>query len=89
MLAFLVMKHSIYVSEKCCEEKHVDLLLIGKEGKKDTVFLSKILILSCMIILSIVEESISLFVVYKLLLQKTFYKALVKTTLKLMANKRL
>ena len=83
------MKHSIYVSEKCCEEKHVDLLLIGKEGKKDTVFLSKILILSCMIILSIVEESISLFVVYKLLLQKTFYKALVKTTLKLMANKEL
>ena len=26
-------KHSIYVSKKCYEEKHVDLLLIG-EGKK-------------------------------------------------------
>ena len=39
MLAFLVMKHSIYVSEKCCEENHVDLLLKRKEGKKDTMFL--------------------------------------------------
>ena len=26
-------KHPIYVSKKCCEEKHVDLLLIGEEGK--------------------------------------------------------
>ena len=34
---FLVMKikekHSIYVSKKCCEEEHVDLLLIGKKEK--------------------------------------------------------
>ena len=34
-------KHPIYVSKKCCEEKHVDLLLIGRE--KDTMFLLKIL----------------------------------------------
>ena len=27
-------KNPIYVSKKCCEEKTVDLLLIGKEGKK-------------------------------------------------------
>ena len=27
-------KHPIYVSKKCCEEKHVDLLLIGEEGKR-------------------------------------------------------
>ena len=26
-------KYPIYVSQKCCEEKHVDLLLIGKEKK--------------------------------------------------------
>ena len=26
-------KYSIYVSKKCCEEKYVDLLLIGEEGK--------------------------------------------------------
>ena len=44
-LVFLAMKikekHPIYVSKKCCEEKHVDLLLIGRE--KDTMFLLKIL----------------------------------------------
>ena len=27
-------KHPIYVLEKCCEEKHIDLLLIGEEDKK-------------------------------------------------------
>ena len=27
-------KHPIYVSKKCCEEKHIDLLLIGEEGKR-------------------------------------------------------
>ena len=27
-------KHPIYVSKKCCEEKHVDLLLMGEEEKK-------------------------------------------------------
>ena len=30
-------KHPIYVSKKCCEEKHVDLLLIGKEGCKKII----------------------------------------------------
>ena len=29
-------KYSIYVSNKCCEEKHVDLLFIG-EGEKETL----------------------------------------------------
>ena len=27
-------KHPIHVSKKCCEEKHIDLLLIGEEGKR-------------------------------------------------------
>ena len=27
-------KHSIYISKKCCEEKYVDLLLIGEERKR-------------------------------------------------------
>ena len=27
-------RHPIYGSKKCCEEKHVDLLLIGKEAKR-------------------------------------------------------
>ena len=31
--------HPIYVSKKCCEEKHVDLLLIGKEGKTHYVLI--------------------------------------------------
>ena len=26
-------KHQIYVSKKCYEEKHVNLVLIGEEGK--------------------------------------------------------
>ena len=30
-------KHPISVSKKCCEEKHVDLLLIGEEGKRQYV----------------------------------------------------
>ena len=30
-------KHSIYVSKKCYEEKHVDLLLIKKEGRRHYV----------------------------------------------------
>ena len=34
-------KHLIYVSKKYCEEKHVDLLLIG-ERENNTLFLSKI-----------------------------------------------
>ena len=32
-------KHPIYVSKKCCEEKQVDLLLIGKEGKRHYVLI--------------------------------------------------
>ena len=32
-------KHPIYVSKKCCEEKHIDLLLIGEEGKRHYVLI--------------------------------------------------
>ena len=32
-------KHLIYVSKKCCEEKHADLLLIGEEGKRHYVLI--------------------------------------------------
>ena len=40
MLVFLTKKkYSIYVSKKWCEEKHVDLLLIGEEGKRHYVLL--------------------------------------------------
>ena len=33
-------KHSIYVSKKCCEGKHADLLLIGEEGKRHFFLIS-------------------------------------------------
>ena len=32
-------KHPIYVSKQGCEEKHVDLLLIGQEGKRHCVLI--------------------------------------------------
>ena len=32
-------KYPICVSKKCCEEKHVDLLLIGEEGKRHLVLI--------------------------------------------------
>ena len=31
-------KHPIYVWKICCEEKHVDLLLIGEEGERHYFF---------------------------------------------------
>ena len=58
-------KYPIYVSKKCCKEKHVDLLLIG-EGEKSNMFLSMIFIDSCMIIYYIVEENIFVVVVVKI-----------------------
>ena len=30
-------KYPIYVSKKCCEEKHIDLLLIEEKGKRQYV----------------------------------------------------
>ena len=64
-------KHPIYISKKCCEKKHVDLLMIGREEKRHYVLI-KILILSCRIILYIVEEIIFVVIVYKLLVQKKY-----------------
>ena len=37
------MYQKIYASKTCCQEQHVDLLLIGKE-KQENMFLSNILI---------------------------------------------
>ena len=34
-------KHPIYVWKICCEEKHVDLLLIGEEGERHYFFFIK------------------------------------------------
>ena len=64
-------KHPIYVSKKCGEENHVDLLLTAVEGKKPMV-LPKTLILLCMIILYIAEENIFVDIAYKHLVQKNY-----------------
>ena len=52
-------KHPIYVSQKCCEEKHVDLLSIGEEEKIHDV-LTKDLIRSFMNKVYIMEQKLSL-----------------------------
>ena len=62
-------KYPIYVSNS--EEKHVDLLLIGKR-EKNIMFSSRISIDLCMIIHYIVEENIFVVIVYTLLLQKKY-----------------
>ena len=31
-------KHQIYKPKICCKETHVDLLLLGKEGKRQIIF---------------------------------------------------
>ena len=51
--------------KECCEEKHVGILLIG-EGEKSTMFLSMILIGSCMITHYIAEENVFNAIVYML-----------------------
>ena len=41
-LLFLTIKkekHPIYISKSCCEDKHVDLLLVGQGEKKHYVFI--------------------------------------------------
>ena len=62
-LVSLVMKikekHPMYVSNKCCKEKHIDLLLMRKKKQK-TMLLLKTLILSCIIILYIMKKTFSL-----------------------------
>ena len=40
-------KHPIYVSKKCCEEKHVDLLLIGEERKRHYVVIKDFITFIC------------------------------------------
>ena len=62
------VKYPIYVSKKCCGDKHVELLLTGEE-EKGTMFLSRVSIHSCMIMHYIVEENIFVSIVCKLLEQ--------------------
>ena len=53
------------------------------------MFLSEISILSCIIILYTIEKkNIFVVIVYKLLVHKKYYNAILKTPLKLMINKK-
>ena len=72
----------MYQTKKRSKEKHVDLLLIGKE-KKHTVFLSMISIDSCVIIHYIVEKNIFVAFVYMLSLQKKYLKCHIKHCFKI------
>ena len=63
-------KYPIYASRNTFK-KHIDLLLLEKKNRKDTMFLSKILIHLCMTIHYTIEENI-FFVDYKLLVQKKY-----------------
>ena len=62
-------KHPIYVSKKCCEEIHVDLLLIGEEGKRRYVLIKDF---NTFMYDHILHQGKNIFVVtvYKLLEQK-------------------
>ena len=61
-------KHPIYVSRKCCEDKHI--INRTEKNAKDATFLSKIVIRSCMVIHYIVEEKIFVDIAYVLSVQK-------------------
>ena len=80
-------KYPIYVSNKRCENKHVDLLMIGK-GKKSTMFLWKISIHSYMIMYCIMEENIFVAIVSTLLEQKKNWNVTLNIASKLMVTKQ-
>ena len=64
-------KYPIHIQKKCCKE-NFDLLLIREGEKKKTMFLSMILVDSCMITHYIVEENIFVVIVCMLSLEKKF-----------------
>ena len=81
-------KHPISVSKKCCEEKHVDLLVTGEEGKRHYVIIKDFNTfmydhsLHC-------GKNLFAVIVYKISVQKEYQNVILKTALKLMANKEL
>ena len=63
-------KHPIYLSnKKCCEGKHVDLLLIGKEGRKHFVLIKNF---NALVYDDTLNRGIFVVIVYKLLVQKKY-----------------
>ena len=82
LISLLSLTQSMY--QKCSEDRNIDLLLIGEVG---TMFLSKILIHSCMIIHYITEGNIFVVIVYDLLQQQKNWNVILKITLNLMVKK--
>ena len=64
-------KHPIYVSKQFCEEKHVDLLLIGEEGKRRYLLIKDFNTFMYDHTLHR-EKNILTVIVYKLLVQKKY-----------------
>ena len=64
-------KHPIYISKKCHEDKHVDLLLIGEKHKKYCVLIKDFNTFMYDDTLNR-GENIFAIIVYKLLVQKKY-----------------
>ena len=77
-------KHPIYVSNKRCEEKHADLLLIGEEDKRHYVLIKDFI--TFIYDHTLHGKKIFLVIVYKLFVQKKYKNVILKTALKLMVN---
>ena len=65
-------KHPIYVSKRWYEEKHVDLLLIGKESKRSYVLIKEFNASKYDYTLHCKKKNIFAVIVYKLLVQKKY-----------------
>ena len=59
-----------FMYQKNIVEKNMLIYYSYEKNERDTMFLSQILILSCMIILYTVQKNIFVIIVYKLLVQK-------------------
>ena len=75
------------MSKKCCEEKHIGLILIGEREEKNYIIMSDFsaFMFDCTYI---VEETIFVAIVYKLLEQQTYSNLILKTAVNIMVNKK-
>ena len=81
-------KHPIYVLKQFCEEKHVDLLLIGEEGKRCYLLIKDFNTFMYDHTLHRGKNILTV-IAYKLLVQKKYQNVILKIASKLMANKGL
>ena len=81
-------KHPIYVSKKCWEEKHANLISIEDKLKKHYVLIKDFNKFMYNHTLHR-RKNIFVVIVHKILVQKKYWHVILRTALKLMANKRL